>query len=121
MLVLVLARLIWLPASTSTLFYAILCCTMFATRLAKQLATLHASYIASLKLMSPCLGIHNRKLHILALYQIPVLLLTYSNRRVVYKYLTCIFIQVIATYHRNKTKTCLVIEPLHAPSKTNRG
>jgi hypothetical protein len=94
---------------------------MFMTSLAKQLASLHASNIARLKLMVTRLGVYHRKLHILSLYQITVLLLTYHNRRVVNKDLAGILVLIVSSNDRNKPKTCLVIKPLHAPSKTNRG
>jgi hypothetical protein len=65
LLVLVLVLVLsWLPTYTSacgrrTTTSIILCRTMLATRLAKQLASLHSTHITRLKLMSSSLCIHN--------------------------------------------------------------
>jgi hypothetical protein len=53
---------------------------MLMTGLTKQLASLNATNIPGLKLMSSRIGADYYKLYILTFYQITVLLLTYSNR-----------------------------------------
>jgi hypothetical protein len=55
LLLLLLLWLLVLPTSAST----ILCYTMLTSRLAKQLASFHATNITRLKLMSPSLSNHN--------------------------------------------------------------